>query len=208
MFDDWRDGRLQDRLWREYASLDVYAFHMLQRSLFDNVQLAAKAIPSDLPRSASFEDMQNKVINDPKFASALGSRLCATVRERHVFKPLREIRNQLIHYGADASVFYVANRYCFQVYRKADSLITFGLSRDNANVADFRIYAGAVYGYLLGFLESFARIAFSELEIEHPNPSFELDCLGRCTYSGFGMQTAKRWAELALDQLDQEQMTA
>jgi len=112
------------------------------------------------------------------------------------FDLLRYVRDATVHGSGHTAVFFEKPRILFQVmeshkdgYRYLSDMA--GLMY-NANVMDFELYAGMIYGYLLDFLEKLALHVFSWID-----PVRKHWRTGVSLHMHPGLPIGKRWIESA-----------
>lgn len=87
----------------------------------------------------------------------LGPELAELVFSIDWFDDLKNIRDINVHQGGVTIVFLEKNRILFQAVKSFKNLISFSEIMYNENVVDFELYAAIYFGYLIAFLEDFAK---------------------------------------------------
>jgi hypothetical protein len=160
LFDENQLGRWE---WAQFCEVDIDVFHVYMRSIFDYLARIIQIV-SDLPKPIkkykSFTVLKNWLGNKnaEKNMKDLGSDLASLVLSVEWFKEIRNVRDNIVHWGADTMAFAEEGRIPFQVNKDTEYLISFPEIKFNENLIDFELYAGVYFGYLLAFLEEAARV--------------------------------------------------
>jgi len=157
-------GRLDEITWMRFCGSDIVTFHIVMRSLFDEVsamacRLAAKkrVAPDDFRRLQKWLDKKGS------HETQLGVELADAVRSCTWFEELRELRDDLVHRSAEALVFLEPGRILFQVHVGSDRRILMPAVMFNDNVVDFTSYSALMMARLATFLDDFAEAVFAIL---------------------------------------------
>lgn len=151
-----RDHGLDDVTWMYFAASDVVAFHVVLRSLFDEVAEVAGCLAIQygvVPQS--FHKLQ-QWISKPGNRNRLGEPVAGVIASCDWFDAVRELRDDLVHRAATAIVFPHVDRILFQIHLGANRRVLIKPVMFNEHVADFTLYAAHVMVRLVAFLEQFA----------------------------------------------------
>ena len=169
---DWQkqlrsQGKLNEMLWMQFTQTNIDFFHIEFRSIFDYLAKILRLISKkpDQIRDKSFEKMRNWVIKEGN-STKLGEDLSSFVLSCNWFVDMKRIRESIVHHGGYTLVFPEKGRVLFQVYKGINKMVSLKEIMFNENVADFELYAGLYFGYLLAYLEEFAKLVRKHLELE------------------------------------------
>jgi hypothetical protein len=163
LFDKDQLGRWE---WVQFSEVDIDIFHVYMRSIFDYLAKIIQIV-SDHPKSVSeehsFNELQNWLVDkdgehQEKNVKMLGSDLASLVLSVDWFKSIKNVRDNIVHRGADTMAFAEEGMIPFQVNKDAEYLISFPEIKFNENLIDFELYAGVYFGYLLAFLEEASKV--------------------------------------------------
>jgi hypothetical protein len=191
----WSANQMTDGRWNVYITADIDLFHVEFRSLFDYLARLIRALankPGQVPEEASFEKLTNWVVKPENTAQQrLGEELVKVVTAADWFPLIRQVRNDLVHRGAETLVFYDKPRVLFQTYTGGrEKIIDIPELMHNPNVVDFERYAAVFYGYLIDYLEEVASVVYLRLGLKRRE--------GGSRHHNPGIATAKRWMESAI----------
>lgn len=193
----WIKNELTDGRWRIFTTADIDLFHVEFRSLFDYVARLVRVIadkPGSVPDDASFEKLSNWVAKSDSNVARIGEDIAEMIGKADWFKGLREVRNEVVHQGADTLVFYDKPRILFQVHdSRMTRLIDIPEVAYNSNVVDFELYAAVFYSYLIAFLEDMAEVVYRRLGLDRR--------IGATRQYNRGIEVAKTWMEKVVHQL-------
>ena len=199
-----RDQRAAS-VWTYYAEADIEYWHIQMRTLLDHL---AKVISRLAHRSEqvpiSFSRLYQRVGNPKseaearKFADKLGADWLAVMRSATWYPTLRNVREELVHWGGQTMVFLPpSDGILFQVHKGVSfkSAIDVEPLMLNHNVVFFDRYAAFFLSSALLFLEDFAVTAYARLGLE---PYLN----GMMRHFGFG--TVMRWIDSTIKAALQE----
>jgi hypothetical protein len=106
-------------------------------------------------KSQSFRALKDWVVKK-RNSEIIGSDLAKLVHSCNWFDDLKELRESIVHYGAQTLVFLEKDRILFQIYSGGNSSILTREIMFNDNVADFELYSGLYTGYLISYLDEVA----------------------------------------------------
>ncbi|MCL5949810.1 MAG: hypothetical protein M1490_04975 [Candidatus Bathyarchaeota archaeon] len=159
----WKGERISVGQWMNYAQCDIDLFHVEMRSIFDYIARVVKIVskhPQGIPQS--FNDLR-KWLKKPENTLKVGEDLAKLILSADWFEQLKNVRDVNIHFGGMTLVFLEKDRILFQTYKGNYNLISIPELMYNENVADFELYAGMYFGYLIAFLEEFSEIVKNRL---------------------------------------------
>lgn len=163
--DNWRDEH--PFMWSLYTGLDIQQFHVELRSILDYaatilVNLADK--PGQVKGKDSFETLSNWLEAEQSAENKLGNQVSAVIRSGCWYKDIRQIRDNIVHYGADAFVFgKPTDGILFQVSKHFKNQINIREIMWKEHVVDFEIYAGLYFARLLELLEKLGNLIRSRI---------------------------------------------
>jgi hypothetical protein len=162
----WSQGQIEDMEWYFFATSDINYFHIEFRSIFDYL---ARVIgeTSNLPEkvSRSFEILKNWILKSRNIIK-IDSNLRRIILSCEWFNDMREIRDSIVHKGAETMPFFTKYRITFQVHQGLKNKISIPEIMYNPNVVDFELYAGLYIGYLLSYLEEISELFYRLLDLE------------------------------------------
>lgn len=148
---------LHQNLWRLYSSVDIEAMMTQLRSIMD---YSAEVIDSFAPKPnqlpMSFRKLRESL---SEYTSRLPAGVEAIVREAAWFDTVRDVRDALVHRGAEQLVFCSASEgILFQVHiGVGDGLVKHPHLMYNDNVVDFSRFAAWTFSCLLYYLDELGR---------------------------------------------------
>jgi hypothetical protein len=170
-------------LWFQFATTDIDYFHVEFRSIFDYVAKIIGDITNKPGQiTDSFHRLQER-LNKPGNRARLGEELANLVDSVDWFPDIQGLRDSMIHKGAFTLVFLDPEEgILFQSYGNSlKPFITNKIALYSKNVVDFQLYSALYLCRLLFFLEEFAKIIRSKLNIKKGggqaksySPGFEL----------------------------------
>lgn len=173
MAQQWSEGNHIDRMWTDYAGLDIEQWHVGFRSILDEVGLAIKVLADNKygqPRESfnKIFKLVQKIQCDPaghrSEAERLGSDWIDLIKTATWFPVSRAVRNEVVHFGGQEMVIgNPGEGILFQVHTGGTGKNLIRLPSPfmlNANVVYFDRYAADLMAHLLSFLEDFALIAY------------------------------------------------
>jgi hypothetical protein len=155
----WTNNKIPESQWMTFAACDIEFFYMKARSIFDHVARLIGFV-SDNPEQVkfrSFRALKDWVVKK-RNSEIIGLDLAELVRSCDWFDHLKELRESIVHYGAETLVFLEKDRILFQVYSGRNPSILTKEIMFNDNVADFELYGGLYTGYLISYLDEVAEV--------------------------------------------------
>lgn len=154
--------------WMRFAEVDIAVFHIELRSIFDysaRIIQEVSDLHKPIKKCKSFTKLKNWLVNEEgeKNMKTLGDDLAKLVLSARWFDEIKDVRDEIMHKGAEPMVFPEKGRILFQVSRGAMNLISFPEVKFNENVIDFELYAGVYFGYLIAFLEEASKVVEKRL---------------------------------------------
>ncbi len=162
----WTQNKLNNGLWMQFAAADIDLFHVEFRSIFDYLAMVINTIsdkPGEVPLS-SFRKLRQWAA-EPGNAKRLGTDLTKVVSSCVWFDDFRKTRDSIIHSGGFTIVFPKRGKILFQVHEGIDRKILIEEIMFNQNVADFQLYAGLYFGYLIAYLEEISKLTYKRLNL-------------------------------------------
>jgi hypothetical protein len=157
--DLWCKEQLDVGKWMSYAGCDIDLFHIEVRSIFDYLAKVIKRV-SDQPEHVpdkGFYHLKTWLAKSDDHVKRLGKGLAELVSSVDWFDDLKNVRDVNVHKGGVTLVFLEKEKILFQVYKSHKNLIFIPEIMYNENVADFELYAGIYFGYLIALLEQISR---------------------------------------------------
>jgi hypothetical protein len=162
--------------WWQFATTDIEQFLVEFRSIFDYIAQIIKQVANKPGQTEdSFQDLQKWIRRNPGHRDSLGNDLADLVDSVDWFPNIRNLRDNIIHFGGFALPFMSPKEgILFQVY--GDSLNPLVKDEDetvmyNKNVVDFQLYSALYICRLFLFLENLASIVRSKLSIKKTSSS-------------------------------------
>jgi hypothetical protein len=187
-------------VWTYYAKADIEYWHIQMRTLLDHLaniisRLANRSRQVPFSFSKLYERVNglNSEAEEQEFAHKLGSEWLAVMRSANWYPTLRNVREELVHWGGQTMVFLPpSDGILFQVHKGGSfkSAIDAEPLMLDQNVVFFDRYAAFFLSNVLLFLEDFAATAYARLELE---PSLN----GMMRHFGFG--TLMRWIDSTIE---------
>jgi hypothetical protein len=84
---------------------------------------------------------------------------------------LKNVRDDIVHFGADTLVFPDEHDILFQVHKRQVRLVLLERVMHNENIVDFRKYAALILGSILLWREQLASILGGGLDMESDAPT-------------------------------------
>ena len=178
--DLWNKEQLSLGNWMGYAACDIDLFYIEMRSIFDYVAKVIVRIsdkPQEIP-DGSFNELRNWLLKKQDNPKTLGEDLANLVRSANWFEELKKVRDTNVHQGGTTLVFLEKDRILFQTSKNYTNLISIPEIMYNENVADFELYAGLYFGYLMSLLEEFSitvrkRLPTGKINFDAGNPRIQ-----------------------------------
>lgn len=169
-----KHGHLDDIEWMYFAATEVDFFHVRVRSLLDHLA-ALLACCADHPKSVrtKFFDLKG-FLQDPlkrKAFGQLGEGAHLLMQQTSWAEDLRQVRDDIVHRGADTLVFPDQDEILFQVHQRERRLVLLKGVMHNENIVDFRKYAATTLGALLLLREDLAPILRQGLHLSPDEPT-------------------------------------
>jgi hypothetical protein len=163
-----KSGHLEDMEWMDYAATEVDLFHVRIRSLLDHLA-ALLSRCSNHPRGMrlKFFDLKThlQVPRKRKLFGHLGEDIHLVLQRTAWAEDLRQVRDDIVHRGADTLVFPDHNDILFQVHQREKRLVLLHDVMHNEHIVDFRKYAALTLGTLLNLREELAPILIEGLQM-------------------------------------------
>jgi len=161
-----RTGDLDDGKWMYFAASDIVAFHVLLRSLLDEVgAVIANVALKRGETPESFAAIRMRLVpgspKEKRTRKHLGDQLASAIRSCDWFEDLRDVRDDIVHRGAQTLVFFGSDRILFQVHLKFAWRVLVPAVMFNENVADWTMYSSLVVARIMVFLDLFADAVFN-----------------------------------------------
>jgi len=162
--------------WSSWARIDIEHFHIELRSIMDYVAEIVKIAANKYGqiKENSFEALLNWISKSPGHRKRLGEDLASFVKKaENWFFDLRDVRNNLIHYGGDTIIFGSRkDGILFQIYKHRKDKIEFkSISHDslmfNPNVIYFERYAAIFLSNLFVFLDHLAILIYKKYQSQY-----------------------------------------
>jgi hypothetical protein len=155
-------AELDDITWMYFCGSDILTFHIVMRSLFDEVSAIAAqvAMKKGVVPDTSFHRLRKWVDENTRSDTVLGSRLAEAIRSCDWFDELRDVRGDLVHHSAQTLVFLEPGRVLFQVHVGPSPKILIPSVMFNDDVVDFTTYSALLMARLATFLDRFAEAVF------------------------------------------------
>ena len=155
----WCNNQLDVGKWMIYAACDIDLFHIEVRSIFDYLAKVIKRVSdqSEQVPDEGFYHLRTWLAKSDDNVKRLGKDLAELVLSVDWFDGLKNVRDVNVHQGGMTLVFLEKNRILFQILSGYDNLVSISEIMYNENVADFELYAGIYFGYLIAFLEQVSR---------------------------------------------------
>jgi len=174
LFDKDQLGRWD---WEKYCEVDIDVFHVYMRSVFDYLARVIVIIaehPKLVKKHKSFTKLRNWLTNEKaeRNVKNLGTDLADLVLSVKWYDDLKNVRDNIVHEGADTNSIAEEGRILFQVSKDAKYLISFPEVQFNENLIDFELYAGVYFGYLISFLEEASKVIEKRLPSKKPSYKF------------------------------------
>lgn len=158
--------------WRAFVSVDIGQFHVEYRSIFDyaasTLRLTAKS-PNSVPQKyGKLYEWTKKGLENNRIGQ-LGRSAANLILSSSWFMDFRDIRDAMVHRGANTFVFGVPeDGTLFQIFDPdySSKRVQGNIFLVNENVADFELYSAFWLTHLLLFLEDFATIISESLGLE------------------------------------------
>ncbi len=186
--------RIGDELWRFFASADIDLFFSKYRSIFDNIaQVITTTIKkkcNDTP--ASFNDLLTW-IDKPKNKGMIHNKFSHLMKLCDWFQYIKDIRDNIEHYGAETVVDYDSEKVLFKVSTLGTSLthvpeknlIDIPEISEKGGFSNFELFAGIYMGYLIWFLEELSKLIYQDFRPDE----FDTQC--KSYHPGF--QIIRTW---------------
>lgn len=190
-----RDDDLDDGLWMAYAATEIDFFHVRFRSMLDHLadllgRCATK--PATVPHT--FNDLKKFLKNpakNPRFGP-LRNDVLALIDDAQWVEEMRDVRDDIVHRGADTLVFPDEDDILFQVHQRERRLVLLEGVMHNENLVDFRRYAALTLGLLMTWRERVAAVLRRGIALDGDPPSH-----GWNRHSGMGL--LRDWSALLLE---------
>ncbi|MGA7897767.1 MAG: hypothetical protein WCA39_02780 [Nitrososphaeraceae archaeon] len=165
--DDKCEYKIDDNLWRYFASADIDLFFIKYRSVFDNIAQLIKTITSAAAPN-SLNDLMTKAKPN---TLPLDFKYVELILKCDWFKTIRTIRDSIEHHGAETNVDYNKDKVLFKI-SELDASYTHVPGKSLINIpeivyddfSDFELFAGIFMGYLIWFLEELSLIISQDLK--------------------------------------------
>lgn len=184
-------------LWFYFATADIDMFHVELRSCFDQLArvVAGIARQHGVVPDNSWHDVLSWTRHKARAPSVLGEQLCDLVlRSEPWFGMLRDIRDGIVHRGAQSLAFPTDKGIHFQVLGTQNILAQRRFLMDNENIIDFRLYASYHLALFWILADAISGIAFDTAKL----PMIGLD--GVRSYHS-GLDVLADWSKPLLTRL-------
>lgn len=168
--DLWTKAELSDELWMAFGKEDINLFHVVLRSVFDDLATIVGRIsdqPGQVP-DMSFNKLRRWTSSSEGNARRLGADLAKVVTSCDWFDNVKRVREMIVHGGGFTLVFLEKGKILFQVYE--EPIVHRGILvpevMHNENVVDFELYAGLCMGYLIVYLDDIAGLVYTRTKVE------------------------------------------
>lgn len=195
MKDCHREDDLDDGLWMSYAATEIDFFHVRFRSMLDHLadllgRCATK--PATVPHR--FNDLKKFLKNPAKkpLFGPLSDEVLALIDDAQWADDVRDVRDDIVHRGADTLVFPDEAEILFQVHQRERRLVLLEGIMHNENVVDFRKYAALTLGLLMTWRERVAGLLRRGIYLDGdpPGPGWNRHS---------GLELLSDWSKLLLD---------
>jgi hypothetical protein len=202
---EWMKGETENKghvwqMWTSYATADIEYWHIKLRSILDYVAATIRKLADRKDQvtdsfSGLFERCSVAVMDsgrDTDFIAKLGLDWLDLLRSATWYPTIREIRDQVIHWGGRTMVFWPPSEgILFQIRRwPGENLVEIKPLMFNNNVVYFERYAAHTMAHFLLFLERFAGVAYKHLAVQP-----FLNGMNR----HFGLGTVMLWIDSTLE---------
>lgn len=143
-------------IWGLFTGLDIEHFFVEVRSILDYTAVALGGLlnkPGQIPES--FDKLYNRLENRPHiYENMLDSEIIGIIKSASWYSDIRQIRNNIVHFGSSAFVFSSPNDgILFQIFHNGwEKSIIMEPLMWNANVVDFQLYAALYFSKTLSLL--------------------------------------------------------
>lgn len=189
-----REDDLDDGLWMFYAATEIDFFHVRFRSMLDHLAaLLARCAthPGTVPTSfIKLKKFVDNPANRLRFGP-LADDVLALLTEARWAEDVRDVRDDVVHRGADTLVFPDREEILFQVHQREKRLVLLDGVMQNENVVDFRKYAALTMGLLMTWRERVAAILRQGIRLDGDPP-------GHGWNRHSGMELLRDWSKLLL----------
>ncbi len=161
----WAKNELTLGQWTSYAQCDIDMFHVELRSIFDYVAKVLTRIsnqPKQVP-DEGFNILKTWLEKNPENHERLSKDLAELVLSNDWYKDFKNVRDEIVHRGAFTMVFLDKESILFQVDKGYENLVSIPEIMYNDNVVFFELYSAMYFGYLIAFLEDFAKALIKRL---------------------------------------------
>jgi hypothetical protein len=158
----------------------------------------------------TFDILFNRTETRSNYQKKLGSdKLKAIILSAKWYKVIREIRNNLVHWGASKVVIIEGNDIFFNIYRRTDrpektgfwyeyeSIVgTLGTVLYHGNLVNLKLYIAYYYVKLITFLEDLGPLVVKHMGVR--------DGVFPIAYVFFNLSVIKRWIESLLTKIKEK----
>lgn len=190
------DEKIDFGQWYLYAQADIRLFHVEARSLLDHLGLCIKHICDGSKPKDSFNSLRENCERYFK-SGVIPEEIYKIVKDSNWFEPLRDIRDEIVHKGAEVLVFGVKREepVLFSVNKKNNSIIKEILFKHNENeVYNFENYAAYYMANIYHTLDLFGEVAYKLSKIQRTQ-------VNGASRSHGGLAVIRSWMQELLTQL-------
>ena len=190
------DEKIDFGQWYLYAQADIRLFHVEARSLLDHLGLCIKHICNGQKPKDSFNALRE---NHERYYKngIIPQDIYEIIRDCRWFEPLRDIRDQIVHFGAEVIVFGVniGEPVLFSVSKNNKSMIKDIRFKHNENdVYNFENYAAYHLANIYHTLDLFGKAAYSLSKIKRTS-------VNGASRSHGGLAVIRSWMQALLQQI-------
>ncbi len=161
-------GELPHFAWMHFAASDIDMFHVEIRSCFDHLARVVAGISGHLGKvpDGSWNDLISWQRKQSARGRGLDHALASTVTEtQEWFEGLRQVRDDVVHYGRDSIVLGPETGIHFLVEPKPTYLKSIPFLMHNENLVDFSLYSAYHLSLFWCVAESVSLAAFERLRL-------------------------------------------
>jgi hypothetical protein len=177
----------QPLTWSSYTGLDIQEFHFEFRSILDYVSAILVKLSDksgQVKGENSFRELYQWLESETTAENKLGTQISAIIRAGYWYDDIRQIRDNIIHYGADAFVFGTPkDGILFQVSKKNINQINIKELMWNDNIVDFELYAGLYFARMLVLLDKLGKLIISKIPKQYISSSVKANYDGLSVYA-------------------------
>lgn len=190
-----RQEELDDEWWMYYGATEVDFFHVRFRSILDHLAALLARCAEQPGRVQDTFFKLKKHLNDPRKKrrfGPLGDDVLELLEEASWTEEVRNVRNDIVHQGADTLVFPDKDEVLFQVHQREKKLVVLEGVMHNENIVDFRQYSALTLGLFVDWRERVAALLRRGIALDGDPPGDGRNLHG-------GLQLLRDWSQLLLE---------